>query len=73
MTVSYMYEPKQDLSFEHAVQSLENDIERFKKACLSDWPRPIDYANLLDAQYALKILRALNNPIPAHGALSYPK
>lgn len=44
-------------SLEKTVQSLENDIQRYRKACLSEWPRPMDYTNLIDAQHALKALK----------------
>jgi len=39
------------------IQALEQDVDRFLKACRSDWPRPIDYTNLIDAQYALNHLK----------------
>jgi len=40
------------------IRQLEQDVQRFTTACLSDCPRPIDYTNLIDAQYALKALKS---------------
>ena len=47
------------ITFEQKTQELQNDIRRFTKACQSDWPKPIDYTNLIDAQYALRELKQL--------------
>lgn len=43
-------------SLDHSIKRLKNDIQRFKKACLSEHARPIDYTNLIDAQFTLKTL-----------------
>lgn len=45
------------MSYEQKVQDLKNDILRYQKACKSAWPRPSDYTNLIDAQYALRDLQ----------------
>ena len=55
--MSYIFNPTQQTTFEQKVQELQSDIRRFTKACLSDWPSPIDYTNLIDAQYALQDLK----------------
>jgi len=62
--MSYAFEISEKLSLEETVQNLENDIHRFKKACLSDQARPIDYTNLLDAQFALHSLEPFRNISP---------
>lgn len=56
--MSYIFEYSQTVAFDQKVQALEADIARFTQACLSEWPRPVDYTNLIDAQYALKALMA---------------
>jgi len=61
--MSYIFDYDQKTSFEQAAEKLEHDIQRFTKACLSEWPRPIDYTNLIDAQHALK---TLNQTVYAH-------
>ncbi len=58
--MSYMFDYDQKINVEQAVKNLEHDIQRFTQACLSEWPRPIDYTNLIDAQFALKTLKGLN-------------
>ena len=55
--MSYTYDHNEKIDFERKVKELENKIKRLTKACRSDWPRPIDYTNLIDAQYALKALK----------------
>ena len=55
--MSYMFDYSEKIEFEHKVEELKSDIKRFTKACNSDWARPIDYTNLIDAQYALKALK----------------
>jgi len=55
--MSYMFDNSEEIEFERKVQELENKIQRLTKACRSDWPRPIDYTNLIDAQYTLKALK----------------
>lgn len=52
-----MFNSTDQITFEQKVQELRNNIQRFKKACQSDWPSPIDYTNLIDAQYALQELK----------------
>ena len=59
--MAYIFEYKQKTNLEQTVKKLEHDIQRYKKACLSEWPRPIDYTNLIDAQFALKTLKGVNN------------
>ena len=59
--MAYIFESKQKTNLEQTVKKLEHDIQRYKKACLSEWPRPIDYTNLIDAQYALKTLKGVNS------------
>jgi len=54
--MSYIFDYSEMTAIDQKIQLLEADIKRFTKACLSDWPRPIDYTNLIDAQYALKTL-----------------
>ncbi|MDB2439550.1 hypothetical protein N9W89_12620 [Hellea sp.] len=61
--MSYIFDYDQKISFEQAAEKLEYDIQRFTKACQSEWPRPIDYTNLIDAQHALK---TLNQTVYAH-------
>ena len=56
--MAFMFESDQRISYKQRVKDLESKIQRFTKACLSDWPRPIDYTNLIDAQHALKDLKA---------------
>lgn len=46
------------MSSEQKIQNLKHDIIRYKKACLSAWPKPSDYTKLIDAQYALRALNA---------------
>jgi len=46
------------------LRKLEQDVQRFTKAYLSDYPRPIDYTNLLDAQYALNALKSSMGTAP---------
>ena len=46
---------------EEKIQKLERDILRYKEACQSAWPRPVDYTNLIDAQYALRDLNEGQN------------
>jgi len=36
------------------IKTIKREIEHYKKACLSSWPAPSDYTNLIDAQYALR-------------------
>jgi len=55
--MSYIFEYNNKIEYEQKTQELKNDIKRFTKACQSDWPRPVDYTNLIDAQYALKALK----------------
>ena len=70
--MSYIFNHTQKVKLEQKIQSLEANIEdlkkqkildleanieRFKKLCLSDCPRPIDYTNLIDAQYELQDLK----------------
>ena len=59
--MAYIFEYKQKTNLEQTVKKLEHDIQRYKKACLSEWPRPIDYTNLIDAQFALKTLKGMNS------------
>jgi len=56
--MSYVFDESVNISLQHKEAELERDIQRFTKACKSDWPRPVDYTNLIDAQYTLKALRA---------------
>ena len=59
--MAYIFEYKQKTNLEQTVKKLEHDIQRYKKACLSEWPHPIDYTNLIDAQFALKTLKGVNS------------
>ena len=59
--MAYIFEYKQKTNLEQTLKKLEHDIQRYKKACLSEWPRPIDYTNLIDAQFALKTLKGVNS------------
>ena len=54
--MSFIFEHGPAIPLEQKAAELEHDIQRFTKACRSAWPRPIDYTNLIDAQYALKTL-----------------
>ena len=56
--MTYVFDYDKKISYKQKVKELENQIQRFTRACLSDWPRPIDYTNLIDAQHALKDLKA---------------
>ena len=40
------------MSVEQKIENLEIEINRYKSACQSVWAKPIDYTNLIDAQYA---------------------
>lgn len=55
--MSYIFDYTQKITFEEKIQEVENDIQRFTRACLSEWPRPIDYTNLMDARHVLKTLK----------------
>jgi len=55
--MSYMFDYSEKIECEHKIEELKSDIKRFTKACNSDWARPVDYTNLIDAQYALKALK----------------
>ena len=55
--MSYIFNGSETVEFQRKVKALEQDIKRFAQACRSDWPRPIDYTNLMDAQHALKSLK----------------
>lgn len=43
-----------DLDLNRKIIELENEIQRLNNACRSDWPRPVDYTNLMDAHYSLR-------------------
>jgi len=65
--MSYIFDPHAALITQQKIAELEHDIQRFTRACLSDWPRPVDYTNLIDAQFELKTLKdcqtqTLSNP-----------
>ena len=55
--MSYLFPLSESAEFEQKIQELENDIKRYCKVCNSEWPRPGDYTNLIDARYALKTLK----------------
>lgn len=55
--MSYMFYHGFAVTIEDKIAELEHDVKRFTKACLSPWPRPIDFTNLIDAQFALKSLK----------------
>ncbi|MEP3889366.1 MAG: hypothetical protein ABJN69_02795 [Hellea sp.] len=59
--MSYVFDHDTAFTREQKMTALEHDIQRFTKACLSDWPRPVDYTNLIDAQHALKSLKLGQN------------
>jgi hypothetical protein len=40
------------------IKKLKAEITHHKAACLRAWPKPSDYTRLIDAQYALRALRA---------------
>lgn len=44
------------MSNQEKIQNLKRDIIRYRQACNSPWPRPIDYMNLIDAQHELRAL-----------------
>jgi len=44
------------MSIEQKIETLKTEIRRYKKACQSAWAKPIDYTNLIDAQFALSVL-----------------
>ena len=46
------------MQFEQKIKDLERSIRQLKKACLSAGPTPSDYTNLIDAQYALRAIKA---------------
>jgi len=56
--MSYIFDSQAAIPVEQKIAQLENDVQRFRRACLSDWPRPIDRVNLLDALFALETLKA---------------
>ena len=45
------------------IQELKRDIIRYTKACRSEYPRPIDYMNLIDAQHELRSLELPDIPM----------
>ena len=55
--MSYVFPLSKSAEIEQKIQDLENDIKRFCKACKSEWARPVDYTNLIDARYVLKTLK----------------
>ena len=46
------------MQFEQKIKDLERNIRQLKKACLSTGSTPSDYTNLIDAQYALRAIKA---------------
>jgi len=54
----YLFEYGSKSSNQQKIKNLKKDILIFKQACLSKSARPIDYTNLIDAQQALKDLKA---------------
>ena len=55
--MSYIFPLSGSAKIEQKIQDLENDIKRYCKACKSEWARPVDYTNLIDARYILKTLK----------------
>jgi len=56
--MSYIFDAHALAATQKKITALEQDIQRFTRACRSDWPRPVDYTNLIDAQFELKALKA---------------
>ena len=54
------------------IQELKRDIIRHTKACRSEWPRPIDYMNLIDAQHELRSLELPDIPMQETKRKSQP-
>ena len=56
--MSYIFDPRTAKTNERQINDLKFDVKRFRKACRSEWARPIDYVNLIDALFRLEALEA---------------
>lgn len=65
--MSYIFNSTERVTLEQKIQDLKADIQRFTQACQSNWPRPVDYTNLIDAQYALKALKESKDDLMQKG------
>ena len=55
--MSYMFYHGNAVTLEQKIADVEQDVQRFTKACLSPMARPVDYINLIDAQFSLRSLK----------------
>jgi len=56
--MSYIFDPRTAETHQKQMAELKYDVQRFRKACRSEWARPIDYVNLIDALFQLESLEA---------------
>ena len=58
------------LPFEQKIRDLEHEIREYKEACQSANSTPSDFTKLIDAQHALRAIKAqdLNKVIQRHSA-----
>jgi hypothetical protein len=55
--MSYTFNNQPAETLEQKIDALEKDVARFSKAWQSEWARPVDYTNLMDAQFSLRSLQ----------------
>jgi len=55
--MSYIFDNRPAETLEQKIDALEQDVARFSKAWQSEWARPVDYTNLMDAQFSLMSLK----------------
>ena len=55
--MSYMFYHGLAVTLEEKIAEVEHDIQRFTQACRSPMARPVDYTNLIDAQFSLRSLK----------------
>ena len=63
--MSYIFDPQKTQTHQQKIERVKCDVKRFRIACRSDWARPIDYVNLIDALLRLESLEA-NIPATLH-------
>ena len=57
LVMSYMFYNGLAVTLEQKIAETEHDIQRFSRAWQSPMARPVDYINLIDAQFALRSLK----------------